>query len=130
MNTDEKTIIENHINISPPETSTTLKKKGFQKGISGNPHGRPKTTQQQKNTLELIKSLAPEAARTLAKIVKSDDCNASDRIRACEIILDRTYGKAPSTVVVENTNNDIVNDIRKELEKVKRGIVITSGNVE
>ena len=75
----------------------------FQKGQSGNPKGRPKQTQEQKDALSMIKALAPEAAEKLREIMQSPDVRTADQLRAIEIILDRTYGKAYATEAVEST---------------------------
>lgn len=75
------------------EKTARGKGRPFQKGQSGNPNGRPKLKQEERDALVMIRSLAPEAADTLRSIIHSEDAPAQARIRAAEIILDRTYGK-------------------------------------
>ncbi len=70
----------------------------FKPGQSGNPKGRPRLTQQQKNTLEKIRALAPRAEEVLEEILNDETVPAIVRLKAVEMILDRTYGKAPAKV--------------------------------
>lgn len=76
----------------------------FKKGQSGNPKGRPKMKPEERDALAMIRSLAPEAADTLQSILHSDTAPPAAKIRAAEIILDRTYGKAEATVNVLATD--------------------------
>lgn len=61
----------------------------FQKGVSGNPGGRPK---KDPAIEEIFKAAAPEAAAELIRLSKEAENNA-DRIKACAVILDRALGK-------------------------------------
>ena len=62
----------------------------FQKGVSGNPGGRPKVLG---DVQELARQRSPEAINTLAGIM--DDCKAPSaaRVAAANSLLDRGYGK-------------------------------------
>lgn len=66
----------------------------FEKGKSGNPRGRPKQTQEQKDALAMIRDLAPEAAERLREIIRDNNIRVEARLKAIEIILERTYGRA------------------------------------
>lgn len=103
----------------PAAISQKQRGRPFQKGTSGNPSGRPKTSPEMKNALELLRSYAPEASKCLVEIMKSKTARSADRVRAAEIIMDRTYGKAPATVNVDMTNNDVANEIRNELKSIR-----------
>ena len=76
---------------------------GFKPGKSGNPGGRPKKTQEQKDALQMIRDLAPLAAQKLRDIIEAHDVRAADQLRAIEIILDRAYGNAYANEAVDNT---------------------------
>ena len=66
----------------------------FKPGQSGNPSGRPKKTKEQKDALQMIRDLAPDAANVLRGILYDENTKTTDKLKAIEIILDRTYGKA------------------------------------
>lgn len=65
----------------------------FVKGQSGNPGGRKKRTQEEKDALEMIRSLAPQAVERLREILEDPKVKTRDLLRAIEIVFDRTFGK-------------------------------------
>lgn len=65
----------------------------FKPGSSGNPGGRPKRTPEQRDALEAVKSLAPDAVETMERLLKAKDTPPALKVRIAEIVLDRTYGK-------------------------------------
>ena len=92
---------------------------GFKPGKSGNPGGRPKKTQAQKDALQMIRDLAPLAAQKLKDIIEADDVKTSDQLRAIEIIFDRAYGKAYANEAVDNALDaakEILGGIRSAVE--------------
>lgn len=68
----------------------------FQKGVSGNPNGRPKGSDELK---DLARTFTPEAIAKLAEWMRSDNPKAS--VGACGILLDRAWGKAPQSFDVD-----------------------------
>lgn len=89
------------------------------KGHSGNPRGRPKKGQAekeaQKDALKLIKLNTVPAVNAILEVMKDKKTRPADRLRAAEIIIDRVYGKAPTTVTVETADTNIMDDIKHEL---------------
>lgn len=66
---------------------------GFKKGQSGNPGGRPKRTDAEKEALDAIRKLAPKVPKLLDELMEDAKSSAAIRLEAAKMILDRTYGK-------------------------------------
>jgi hypothetical protein len=62
----------------------------FQKGVSGNPGGRPKVLG---DVQELAREQSPQAINTLAKIMNDEKTPPAARVAAANALLDRGYGK-------------------------------------
>lgn len=77
-------------------------KTSYKKGQSGNPRGRPKQTEEQKqekrDALEIMKAAAPDAARLLTEWAMDEKLRADLRIRCAETVMDRVYGKASQPI--------------------------------
>lgn len=71
----------------------------FAPGQSGNPGGRPKAD----GTLrDLARSKAPAMLQVLIDIAENEEKAAPARVTAASAVLDRAYGKPPSTLGDEN----------------------------
>ncbi len=64
--------------------------KPFQKGVSGNPGGRPKVLG---DVQELAREQSPHAINTLAEIMSNEKTPPAARVAAANALLDRGYGK-------------------------------------
>ena len=64
--------------------------KPFQKGVSGNPGGRPKVLG---DVQELARQRSPEAINTLVTIMQNEKAPPAARVVAANSLLDRGYGK-------------------------------------
>lgn len=76
----------------PPKTA-------FKPGISGNPGGRPKRTEQEFELIAACKDKTPEALAVLESIMANGE-NERNRITAALAIIERAHGKAvqPTTL--------------------------------
>lgn len=91
----------------------------FAPGQSGNPNGRPKATQAQRDALEAVRALAPEASEVLHLLMTDKKTPAAVRLRAVMEIFDRTYGKSEQPVKVEDSARDVLGDIRAEVARIQ-----------
>jgi|SRR5580692_11365518 hypothetical protein len=64
----------------------------FQKGVSGNPGGRPRI---EARVRAAAQRKGPAAIKELVKLMKDKDGNI--RVKACQAILDRGFGKPTPT---------------------------------
>lgn len=74
----------------------------FAPGVSGCPGGRPKA---ERDVLELARQRGPEVIKRLFYIAMRGSIRDNATVRACELLLERGYGKAPLKLTDENGNN-------------------------
>ncbi|MGC5777586.1 DUF5681 domain-containing protein [Methylobacterium sp. NFXW15] len=78
------------------------KARGFQKGRSGNPKGRPPIIRE---VQEMAKELTPALISNLFEIATNDKANASARVQASVALLDRGWGRPKQSVDVKVDHN-------------------------
>ena len=82
--------------MDEPSEQKLSKGHKWSKGQSGNPGGRPKEAHDVK---ELARTYTVEAIEKLATWMRSDNPKAS--VSACNVLLERAWGKAPQTIAGE-----------------------------
>lgn len=78
------------------------KARGFQKGRSGNPKGRPPIIRE---VQELAKSYTEEAVQALLDVMTDERSNGSARVQAAVAMLDRGWGRPKQSVDVKVDHN-------------------------
>ena len=79
----------------------------FLPGTSGNPSGRPKRSEVEEEVLSQIYQLAPTAASVIKSLMTDRNTPPAIRLKCCEIVLDRTCGKALDAVSLEKYDDDL-----------------------
>lgn len=77
----------------------------WQKGVSGNPGGRPKEVVE---VIALARALTPAAIERLAQIIQRGNDQAA--VAAIKVAMDRGWGLAPATVKVEG---EVVHHVKR-----------------
>jgi hypothetical protein len=77
--------------------------KSFQKGVSGNPLGRPKAYTE---LVKLARSHSLEAVEKLVEIMRNKR-SPKLALKAAELLLDRAWGKVPQAVTGEGGEGPI-----------------------
>ena len=85
--------------ISPEDRN---EKGQFQKGVSGNPGGRPKRTPAEQQAIDMMKSATPEMVELVLGIARNEHASFYAKLQAAELILNRSMGKPETYLRVEN----------------------------
>jgi hypothetical protein len=89
--------------------------KPFAKGVSGNPGGRPKRTQEEVDLIAACKEQTPEALEVIQDLMAN---SSNDRVRlaAAEYILDRAWGKPTQRQEIEPIQLEVFTTDRRPEE--------------
>lgn len=91
----------------------------FEKGCSGNPSGRPKRTETEREMLNALYDLAPVAVDRIRALLENDKTPANIQLKCAEIILQRVAGKPMAIDRMEE--NEREREDRDELDEWRAG---------
>lgn len=89
----------------------------FKKGVSGNPSGRAKESEEQRRAKEAIQDLLPTAAKELGKLINSK--KFIERKYAIEKVLEYGLGKPPQSVKVGEEDGTALAAVLEIVRKVQ-----------
>ena len=79
----------------------------FQKGVSGNPGGRPKRTPAEQQAIDMMKSATPEMVELVLSIARSEKASYYAKLQAAELILNRSMGKPETYLHVDSAEQSM-----------------------
>ena len=84
----------------------------FAKGVSGNPGGRPKRTEDEAALAEACRAKTPEALAVVESLMHGSD-NDRVRLAAAQFIIERGWGRAPEKIeLVDNRDGGLPPDVK------------------
>jgi hypothetical protein len=84
----------------------------FAKGVSGNPGGRPKRTEDEAALAEACRAKTPEALAVVESLMRGSD-NDRVRLAAAQFIIERGWGRAPEKIeLVDNRDGGLPPDVK------------------
>jgi hypothetical protein len=95
----------------------TVRGRPFQKGVSGNPGGRPRVLA---DVQELARERSPEAINILATVMRDEKAPPAARVAAANALLDRGYGKPTQPISQTLTKIDPSTMSDEELAAIVR----------
>ena len=110
-------------NQSVRKLPEAMEKYKWQKGISGNPSGRPKKTEEEKALMQQIRTLGPKTYEAMNEMLESKRTPAVAKVKLIEIILAYILGKPDSTVKLETTAEQTI-EASERIERIVRSIRI------
>src|SRR4051794_9599557 len=93
----------------------------FEKGVSGNPNGRPKGTYDRNYVRDLARQHTETAIACLVGIIEDKAAPPSARTSAAISILDRGWGKPTQPLEAETEGDDVV-----VITKLQRDAVVAA----
>lgn len=78
----------------------------FAAGSSGNPAGRPKRTDQEREIIESMGMLVPQAITIIRDMLGDKEMPAYLRLRAAEIVFERVAGKPMTSMEMDHLESD------------------------
>ncbi len=79
----------------------------FAFGAEAGPAGAPSAGPEESDALAYMKSLAREAVDHLRQMMEDPDVSPTVKVKICEMILDRTYGKSGSSLKVTSVSETV-----------------------
>ena len=78
----------------------------FSAGSSGNPAGRPKRTDQEREIIESMGTLVPQAVTIVRDMLNDQKMPAYLRLRAAEIVFERVAGKPMTSMEMDHLESN------------------------